>query len=97
MYSASTDAIIQTVNNCPSGALTYKRNIDMSEKAEAAQAKTKVQIISGGPLMVEGPCAIVDKDGNETIKEGKVFLCRCGGSNNNPYCDGKHKTVEFDK
>jgi len=97
MYSASTDAIIQTINNCPSGALTYKRNNDMSEKVEAVQTKTKVQIISGGPLMVEGPCAIVDKDGNETIKEGKIFLCRCGESNNKPYCDGKHKTVEFDK
>jgi uncharacterized Fe-S cluster protein YjdI len=97
IYSAVTDEIIQTINNCPSGALTYKRKNDMSEKTETEQAKTKVKVINGGPLMVEGPCVIVDKDGNETIKEGKVFLCRCGGSNNKPYCDGKHKTVEFDK
>jgi len=47
--------------------------------------------------MVKGPCAIIDKDGNETIKEGKIFFCRCGGSKNKPYCDGSHKTVEFDK
>lgn len=67
----------------------------MLEKAEAA--KTKVQVFNGGPLLIEGPCSIVDKDGNETIKEGKVFLCRCGGSKNKPYCDGSHKTVEFDK
>jgi len=97
MYSATTDEIIQAVNNCPSGALTYKRNSDLSEKAELAKAKTKVQVMGGGPLMIEGPCAIVDKDGNETIKEAKIFLCRCGGSNNKPFCDGTHKTVEFDK
>jgi uncharacterized Fe-S cluster protein YjdI len=97
IYSATSDEIIQTVNKCPSGALTYKRKNDMSEKAEAAQIKTKFQVLSGGPLMVEGPCAIVDKDGNETIKEGKIFLCRCGGSKNKPYCDGVHKTLEFDK
>lgn len=97
MYSASTDEIIQTVNNCPSGALTYKRNSDMSEKAEAVKAKTKIQVFDSGPLMVEGPCAIIDKEGNETIKEGKIFLCRCGGSSNKPYCDGTHKKVEFDK
>lgn len=97
MYSASTNEIIETVKNCPSGALTYKRNNDMLEKVESAKAKTKVQIFSGGPLMVEGPCAIVDKDGNETVKEGKIFLCRCGGSKNKPYCDGTHKTLEFDK
>ena len=97
VYSATTDEIIQTINNCPSGALTYKRNNDMSEKAEAAKSKTKVQVINGGPIMVEGPCAIIDKDGNETIKEGKIFLCRCGESKNKPYCDGSHKAVEFDK
>lgn len=95
MYSASTNEIIQTVNNCPSGALTYKRNNDMSEKE--AQAKTKVQVFNGGPLMVEGPCTIIDKDGSETIKEGRIFLCRCGGSKNKPYCDGTHKSVAFDK
>jgi uncharacterized Fe-S cluster protein YjdI len=27
---ASTEDIIQTVDNCPSGALTYKKNINMS-------------------------------------------------------------------
>lgn len=99
IHSATTDEIIKTVNNCPSGALTFKRNKDMSDKPETiqpAQSKTKVQVIKGGPYMFEGHCAIVDKDGNESIKEGKVFLCRCGGSKNKPYCDGTHKTVEFD-
>lgn len=97
MYSAETDEIIKTVNNCPSGALTFKRNDDMSEKPEAIKVPTKIQVLSGGPIMVEGPCAIVDKDGNESMKEGKIFLCRCGGSKNKPYCDGTHKSVEFDK
>jgi uncharacterized Fe-S cluster protein YjdI len=103
MYSASTDEIINTVNTCPSGALTYKRSNKIMEKPVAAKpanqdnAKTKIQIISGGPIMVEGSCAIVDKEGNETPKEGKIFLCRCGGSKNKPFCDGTHKTVEFDK
>ena len=97
MHSASTNEIIKTVNNCPSGALTFKRNNDMSEKVEAAQQKTKVQVLKDGPLMLEGTCTIVDRDGNETLKEGKVFLCRCGGSKNKPYCDGTHKSVEFDR
>jgi len=100
MYSASTEEIIKTVNNCPSGALSYKRNNDMTENSESKQTdktKTKVQVFKGGPYMVEGPCVIVDKDGKETNKEGKIFLCRCGGSSNKPYCDGTHKKVEFDK
>ena len=56
-----------------------------------------VTVINGGPLMVEGTCKVTNADG-ETIKEGeKLFLCRCGQSSNKPFCDGTHKTVEFDK
>lgn len=103
MHSASSEDVIKTVNNCPSGALTYERNNKMSDNKElvskdkSIQAKTKMQIFDGGPIMVEGPCAIIGKDGSETIKEGKFFLCRCGGSKNKPYCDGAHKSTEFDK
>lgn len=101
MYSANSDEIIKTVNKCPSGALTYERNSEMIDKSEAAQsqkpAATNIRIISGGPIMVEGNVTITDKEGKETQKEGKTFLCRCGGSKNKPYCDGTHKTVEFDK
>ena len=97
IHSETSDEIIKTVNNCPSGALTFKRNDDMQEKTQTFQPMTKVQVIAGGPLKLEGSLIIVDKDSSETIKEGKVFLCRCGGSKNKPYCDGTHKTVEFDK
>jgi CDGSH-type Zn-finger protein len=69
----------------------------MSEQKSATAPKTKVQIIGGGPLMLEGEVTIVDKNGVETVKEGKVFLCRCGVSKTKPFCDGTHKTVEFDK
>lgn len=103
MHSASTEEIIKTVNTCPSGALTYKQEEKMSEKSENVKKvepidnTTKIQIFSGGPIMVEGNCSIIDKEGNETLKQGKLFLCRCGGSKNKPYCDGTHKASDFDK
>jgi uncharacterized Fe-S cluster protein YjdI len=101
MSKSNTYEIIKTVNTCPSGALTYKRNNNMTETTttvnSAQKTKTNIKIIDGGPIMVEGSCSIIDKEGIETIKEGKTFLCRCGGSKNKPYCDGTHKAVEFDK
>jgi hypothetical protein len=97
MYSATTDEVIKTVDNCPSGALTYERNNVMSEIEETVEPTVKILVLKAGPLQIEGPCAIVDKEGKETIKQGKVFLCRCGGSSNKPYCDGTHKKNEFDK
>jgi CDGSH-type Zn-finger protein len=34
---------------------------------------------------------------NLTVVDGKVFaaMCRCGASNNKPYCDGSHVNTGF--
>ncbi len=51
-----------------------------------------------GPLVVQGPCKIVDHEGNEfAIPPGKdnVALCRCGRSQNKPFCDGSHRQCGF--
>jgi CDGSH-type Zn-finger protein len=51
-----------------------------------------------GPLVVQGPIKLTDHLGNEfSIPPGKdtVALCRCGHSNNKPFCDGSHRTCGF--
>jgi CDGSH-type Zn-finger protein len=51
-----------------------------------------------GPLVVEVPVRVTDHLGNEfPIPPGKerVALCRCGHSMNKPFCDGAHKTQNF--
>ena len=50
-----------------------------------------------GSLKVEGKVRLVDHEGNElpTKEGGPFFLCRCGASQNKPFCDGSHKRVEF--
>jgi CDGSH-type Zn-finger protein len=56
-------------------------------------ATTKITVNSNGSLKVEGDFEIVDKDGNVYGLEGRqvVSLCRCGRSQNKPFCDGSHK------
>jgi len=58
----------------------------------------KITISDNGSLKVEGDVTLLDKDGNEVpTREGlPFFLCRCGASENKPFCDGSHKRVEFD-
>ncbi len=59
------------------------------------QNKLKITPIKNGPLMVEGQVK-VNNSKNELIKEGdKLFICRCGGSTNKPFCDGTHNKIGF--
>ncbi len=51
-----------------------------------------------GPLVLPAQFKIVDHLGNELpLPVGKemVALCRCGHSQNKPFCDGAHKTSGF--
>ena len=55
-----------------------------------------VTVMHNGPLVVEGPYKLIDKDGKETIQNGKTALCRCGKSHHKPFCDGTHVKIHFD-
>lgn len=50
-----------------------------------------------GSLKVEGDVSLQDHEGRELpTKDGiPFFLCRCGASQNKPFCDGSHKRVNF--
>ncbi|MDO5663916.1 MAG: CDGSH iron-sulfur domain-containing protein [Bacteroidia bacterium] len=55
----------------------------------------KVKVVPNGPLMLNGICELEKLDGSTDKREGKTYLCRCGHSDNKPYCDGMHRKVEF--
>jgi CDGSH-type Zn-finger protein len=56
-----------------------------------------IQVRENGPYKVTGPITIVDAEGREfVLPEGAaVALCRCGHSQNKPFCDASHRRVEF--
>lgn len=49
-----------------------------------------------GPYRVEGDLVLTDARGARSIADKPMFLCRCGGSANKPFCDGTHKRNGFD-
>ncbi len=51
--------------------------------------------IRNGPLRVVGNLELVSGTGRTCNKLGEAYLCRCGHSNNKPYCDGSHKAAGF--
>ena len=56
-------------------------------------ATTKITVKSNGSLKVEGDFEIVDMEGKVYGLEGReiISICRCGLSQNKPFCDGSHK------
>ena len=60
-------------------------------------AATRVTVFNDGPIRIEGDFEIVDPEGNVFGLAGRtrISLCRCGASENKPFCDGSHKACEF--
>ena len=48
-----------------------------------------------GPLKVTNLAELRNSKGELLPTEPVVFLCRCGGSANKPFCDGTHKKNGF--
>jgi CDGSH-type Zn-finger protein len=59
------------------------------------ESNARFKVIAGGPLEITGHFRVVNASGKIIEKDGPVFLCRCGGSSNKPYCDGSHKRNGF--
>ncbi|MGI8712627.1 MAG: CDGSH iron-sulfur domain-containing protein [Solirubrobacteraceae bacterium] len=56
----------------------------------------QIQITENGPYKVTGDIELLDHAGNRSPTQGNsVFLCRCGGSTNKPFCDGTHSKIGF--
>jgi len=54
--------------------------------------KPEVRVLNNGPILIKGRFLFRDSLGKITEGEQEIYLCRCGGSENKPFCDGTHKT-----
>lgn len=91
LNNATKEKLLQSVKNCPSGALQLINEESKNEGTEEVQIK----IVSNGPVLVNGNFKITDHNGNVLEVKNKTALCRCGGSQNKPFCDGTHNKIDF--
>jgi len=54
-----------------------------------------VDPLTDGPLQVRGNMEIISGTGRVVARMESARLCRCGASNNKPFCDGSHSRVGF--
>jgi CDGSH-type Zn-finger protein/uncharacterized Fe-S cluster protein YjdI len=95
MNGAETARIIEQIERCPSGALSYFRN-DATPEPHSVSAESLVEVTKNGPLLVYGNLVVKDAAGNETRKNKVTAFCRCGASGNKPFCDGTHMKINFE-
>jgi CDGSH-type Zn-finger protein/truncated hemoglobin YjbI len=96
------DDIIRAVRNCPSGALSYavdgheaRAEVDHAGKREQA-----IEVSKDGPYRITGGIPLQNADGEDEPRahgasREHYALCRCGHSQNKPFCSGMHWYVEF--
>jgi CDGSH-type Zn-finger protein/truncated hemoglobin YjbI len=96
------DEIIRAVRDCPSGALSFA--IDGREAREevdhGGRREMAIEVTRDGPYRVTGGVPLRGGDGtDEPRAEGSSLehyaLCRCGQSQNKPFCSGMHWYVDF--
>lgn len=57
----------------------------------------EIRFRDNGPIVIEGVIVLKDAKGGVFDLSGRtqIALCRCGNSQNKPFCDGSHKKVNF--
>lgn len=57
----------------------------------------EITVLNNGPLRVKGDITVKDANGDEYDLGGReaISLCRCGHSENKPFCDGSHNRQGF--
>jgi CDGSH-type Zn-finger protein/truncated hemoglobin YjbI len=96
------DEIIRAVRDCPSGALSYA--IDEVEARDEVDhhgsREPAIEVTKDGPYRITGRIALNEPDGTPVARDdgasGEHYaLCRCGQSQNKPFCSGMHWYVDF--
>jgi uncharacterized Fe-S cluster protein YjdI/CDGSH-type Zn-finger protein len=92
---ANVEDIIQTIEKCPSGALSY--SIDGVENKDQNKRDPMVTVSKNGPYLIIGGIDLIGDNIQwaEGSSKEHYTLCRCGASNNKPFCDGMHKSINF--
>ncbi len=80
--------------HCPSGRLVaFDRETGESVEPEYEPSLGLIEDTArrvNGPIWVRGGITVVSADGNGYEVRNQVALCRCGRSDNKPFCDGAH-------
>jgi CDGSH-type Zn-finger protein len=93
-HGDTAEKVAETVRQCPSGALSY--TLDGVEHRDR-EAEPVILIVPNGPYAVRGGADLQNVEWGVGASQEHFTLCRCGQSQNKPFCSGAHWNHHFDE
>ena len=96
------DELVRAVRDCPSGALSLAFDgteaRDLTDRRDTREQA--IEITQDGPYRVTGGLPLTDASAADVPRAAgssreHYALCRCGHSQNKPFCSGMHWYVDF--
>jgi len=91
--------VIREAMHCPAGRLVVHDKKTRKEiedpLAPAIGVVEDPALGCSGPLWVQGDIQVESADGKRYETRNRVTLCRCGASDNKPFCNGSHASIKF--
>lgn len=75
--------------------LTQDFNDERAENISGLNERLTITVKENAMYSVTGAVTIFSRDGRSKTTRTKAALCRCGYSENKPFCDIKHKKCGF--
>ncbi len=92
--AAAAEEIAAVIERCPTGALHYERSD--GGPAERPDARNRSMCGPEGPTTHVANCVCSRLTGELYFEDVRVAFCRCGQSQNKPFCDNSHIAAGFD-
>lgn len=91
--------VVREAMHCPAGRLVLHEKQTGKEIEESLEPAIGVvedpALGCSGPLWIQGGIPIESANGKRYEVRNRVTLCRCGASDNKPFCNGSHASMKF--
>jgi CDGSH-type Zn-finger protein len=93
------ELVVREANHCPAGRLVLhdkKTNEQIEQPLPPSIGVVEDPALGcSGPLWVRGGITVQSHDGKRYEQRNRMTLCRCGASENKPFCNGAHASIKF--